>query len=93
MNIDFSNIANLTPIGFARFLLDSTEPDGTLRIPKNFGTDDEQYNEFDTFKMSWGQENSISLFQNSMRFMPICRKSLKCTTNWTTMMKNMFAVC
>ena len=56
MNIDFSNIANLTPIGFARFLLDSTEPDGTLRMPKNFGTDDEQGNEFDAFKMSWGQE-------------------------------------
>ena len=57
MNIDFSNIANRTPIGFARFLLDSTEQDGTLRMPKNFGTDDEQDNEFDTFKMSWGRED------------------------------------
>lgn len=62
MNIDFSNIANLTPIGFARFLLDSTEPDGTLRMPKNFGTDDEQDNEFDTFKMSWGAGGSRSAY-------------------------------
>ena len=56
MNIDFSNIANLTPIGFARFLFDSTKPDGTLHIPKNFGTEFESDDEFNIFKMSWGRE-------------------------------------
>ena len=56
MGINFPDTTKFTPIGFARFLLDSTESDGTLHIPKNFGTEFESDDEFNIFKMSWGRE-------------------------------------
>lgn len=56
MHMDFANIDRLTPVDFAISLFATTGRDGALRMPKNFGTDEEQDNEFDTFKMSWSRD-------------------------------------
>ena len=57
MNMDFANAACLTPVDFAVSLFAATGRDGALRMPKNFGTDEEQDDEFDIFKMSWNRDD------------------------------------
>ena len=56
MHMDFANIDRLTPVDFAISLFAATGRDGALRMPKNFGTEFESDDEFDTYKMSWGRE-------------------------------------
>ena len=56
MHMDFANIDRLTPVDFAISLFATTGRDGALRMPKNFGTEFESDDEFDTYKMSWGRE-------------------------------------
>lgn len=56
MHMNFANVDRLTPVDFAISLYAATDRDGALRMPKNFGTDEEQDNEFDTFKMSWSRD-------------------------------------
>lgn len=57
MNMDFANTAHLTPIDFVRAMYKHTDCDGALRMPKNFGTDEERDDEFDIFKMSWSRDD------------------------------------
>lgn len=57
MHMDFANIDRLTPVDFAISLFAATGRDGALRMPKNFGTDEEQDDEFDIFKMSWNRDD------------------------------------
>ena len=56
MHMDFANIDRLTPVDFAISLFATTGRDGALRMPKNFGTEFESDDEFDTYKMSWDRE-------------------------------------
>ena len=56
MHMDFANIDRLTPVDFAISLFAATGRDGALRMPKNFGTEFESDDEFDTYKMSWDRE-------------------------------------
>lgn len=56
MHMNFANVDRLTPVDFAISLYAATDRDGALRLPKNFGTDEEQDDEFDTFKMSWSRD-------------------------------------
>ena len=57
MHMDFANIDRLTPVDFAISLFATTGRDGALRMLKNFGTDEEQDDEFDIFKMSWNRDD------------------------------------
>ena len=57
MNMNFAKNTYLASIDYVTSLFAATDRDGTLRVPKNFGTDEEQDNEFDTFKMSWSRDD------------------------------------
>ena len=57
MNMDFANTAHSTTIEFVKALYAATDRDGTLCLPKNFGTEDEQDDEFDAFKMLWSRDD------------------------------------
>lgn len=61
MNMIFSNISGLAPIDFIKALYAATDCDGTLCMPKNFGTDEEQDDAVDTFKMSWSRDDMNTL--------------------------------
>ena len=56
MNMNFAKNTYLASIDYVTSLFAATGRDGALRMPKNFGTDEEQDNEFDTFKMSWSRD-------------------------------------
>ena len=56
MNMNFAKNTYLASIDYVTSLFAATDRDGVLRLPKNFGTDEEQDNEFDTFKMSWSRD-------------------------------------
>ena len=56
MNMNFAKNTYLASIDYVTSLFAATDRDGALRMPKNFGTDEEQDNEFDTFKMSWSRD-------------------------------------
>lgn len=56
MNMNFAKNKYRASIDYVTSLFAATDRDGALRVPKNFGTDEEQDNEFDTFKMSWSRD-------------------------------------
>ena len=57
MNTNFAKNTYLASIDYVTSLFAATDRDGALRMPKNFGTDEEQVDEFDTFKMSWNRDD------------------------------------
>lgn len=57
MNMNFAKNTYRASIDYVTSLFAATDRDGALRMPKNFGTDEEQDNEFDTFKMSWSRDD------------------------------------
>lgn len=57
MNMNFAKNTYRASIDYVTSLFAATDRDGALRMPKNFGTDEEQDNEFDTFKMSWNRDD------------------------------------
>ena len=57
MNMNFAKNTYLASIDYVTSLFAATDRDGALRMPKNFGTDEEQDDEFDIFKMSWNRED------------------------------------
>ena len=57
MNMNFAKNTYRASIDYVTSLFAATGRDGALRMPKNFGTDEEQDNEFDTFKMSWSRDD------------------------------------
>ena len=57
MNMNFANNTYLASIDYVTSLFAATGRDGALRMPKNFGTDEEQDDEFDIFKMSWNRDD------------------------------------
>lgn len=57
MNTTFAKNTYLASIDYVTSLFAATDRDGALRMPKNFGTDEEQDDEFDTFKMSWNRDD------------------------------------
>lgn len=57
MNMNFAKNTYLASIDYVTSLFAATDRDGALRMPKNFGTDEEQDNEFDIFKMSWSRDD------------------------------------
>lgn len=57
MNMNFAKNTYRASIDYVTSLFAATDRDGALRVPKNFGTDEEQDNEFDTFKMSWSRDD------------------------------------
>ena len=57
MNMNFAKNTYRASIDYVTSLFAATGRDGALRMPKNFGTDEEQDNEFDTFKMSWNRDD------------------------------------
>ena len=56
MNMNFAKNTYRASIDYVTSLFAATGRDGALRMPKNFGTDEEQDDEFDTFKMSWSRD-------------------------------------
>ena len=56
MNTNFAKNTYLASIDYVTSLFAATGRDGALRMPKNFGTDEEQDDEFDIFKMSWSRD-------------------------------------
>ena len=52
MNMNFAKNTYLASIDYVTSLFAATDRDGALRMPKNFGTDEEQDDEFDIFKIS-----------------------------------------
>ena len=59
MNMNFAKNTYRASIDYVTSLFAATDRDGTLRVPKNFGTDEEQDNEFDIYKMSWNRDGLI----------------------------------
>lgn len=57
MNMNFAKNTYRASIDYVTSLFAATDRDGALRMPKNFGTDEEQDNEFDIFKMSWSRDD------------------------------------
>lgn len=57
MNMNFAKNTYLATIDYVTSLFAATDRDGALRMPKNFGTDEEQDDEFDIFKMSWNRDD------------------------------------
>ena len=57
MNTNFAKNTYLASIDYVTSLFAATDRDGALRMPKNFGTDEEQDDEFDIFKMSWNRDD------------------------------------
>lgn len=57
MNMNFAKNTYLAFIDYVTSLFAATDRDGALRMPKNFGTDEEQDDEFDIFKMSWNRDD------------------------------------
>ena len=57
MNMNFAKNTYLASIDYVTSLFAATDRDGALRMPKKFGTDEEQDNEFDIFKMSWNRDD------------------------------------
>lgn len=57
MNMNFAKNTYLASIDYVTSLFAATDRDGPLRMPKNFGTDEEQDDEFDIFKMSWNRDD------------------------------------
>ena len=57
MNMNFAKNTYLASIDYVTSLFAATDRDGALRMPKNFGTDEEQDDEFDIFKMSWSRDD------------------------------------
>ena len=57
MNMNFAKNTYLASIDYVTSLFAATGRDGALRMPKNFGTDEEQDDEFDIFKMSWNRDD------------------------------------
>lgn len=57
MNMNFAKNTYRASIDYVTSLFAATDRDGALRMPKNFGTDEEQDNEFDIFKMSWNRDD------------------------------------
>lgn len=56
MNMNFAKNTCLASIDYVASLFAATGRDGALCMPKNFGTDEERNDEFDTFKMSWSRD-------------------------------------
>ena len=57
MNMNFAKNTYRASIDYVTSLFAATDRDGALRMPKNFGTDEEQDDEFDIFKMSWNRDD------------------------------------
>lgn len=57
MNTNFAKNTYLASIDYGTSLFAATGRDGALRMPKNFGTDEERDDEFDIFKMSWSRDD------------------------------------
>ena len=57
MNMNFAKNTYLASIDYVTSLFAATDCDGALRMPKNFGTDEERDDEFDIFKMSWSRDD------------------------------------
>ena len=57
MNTNFAKNTYLASIDYVTSLFAATGRDGALRMPKNFGTDEERDDEFDIFKMSWSRDD------------------------------------
>lgn len=57
MNTNFAKNTYLASIDYVTSLFAATGRDGALRMPKNFGTDEERDDEFDIFKMSWNRDD------------------------------------
>lgn len=56
MNMNFAKNTYLASIDYVTSLFAATDRDGALHVPKNFGTEFESDDEFDTYKMSWDRE-------------------------------------
>lgn len=54
MNMDFTT--TLSPSAYARFLFDQTDAEGVLCLPKNYGEEDEEFDRYDQFLMSWDED-------------------------------------
>lgn len=61
MNMDFTHISNLSPSAYARFLFEHTDADGVLRLPKNFGEENEEFDRYDQFIMTWNEDALVQL--------------------------------
>lgn len=57
MNMNFAKNTYRASIDYVTSLFAATDRDGALRMPKNFGTDEERDDEFDIFKMSWNRDD------------------------------------
>lgn len=57
MNTNFAKNTYLASIDYVTSLFAATGRDGALRMPENFGTDEERDDEFDIFKMSWSRDD------------------------------------
>lgn len=57
MNMNFAKNTYRASIDYVTSLFAATDRDGALRMPKNFGADEEQDDEFDIFKMSWNRDD------------------------------------
>lgn len=57
MNTNFAKNTYLASLDYVTSLFAATGRDGALRMPKNFGTDEERDDEFDIFKMSWSRDD------------------------------------
>lgn len=57
MNMNFAKNTYRASIDYVTSLFAATSRDGALRMPKNFGTNEEQDDEFDIFKMSWNRDD------------------------------------
>ena len=57
MNMNFGKNTYRASIDYVTSLFAATDRNGALRMPKNFGTDDEQDDEFDTFTIFWSRDD------------------------------------
>lgn len=57
MNTNFAKNTYLASIDYVTSLFAATGRDGTLRLPENFGADDERDDKFDVFQMFWSRDD------------------------------------
>ncbi len=56
MNTNFAKNTYLASIDYVTSLFAATGRDGALRMPENFGADDERDDKFDVFQMFWSRD-------------------------------------
>ena len=57
MNTNFAKNTYLASIDYVTSLFAATGRDGALRMPENFGADDERDDKFDVFQMFWSRDD------------------------------------